>query len=365
MKNMPVFAMISLQFLYASMSLATKATLNKGFSPIIFLVYRQTASSILLIPASILTMRRKPTDKTLGTKGFFLVFMAALIGVTMCANFYYEGLKLASATIASAMSNLIPAETFLIAAAVGIEKVTLGNIRSMAKVLGTIICVCGAIVMVLLKGQKLLNAELNRIILSSFLQGAGDKWLLGCFFLIASSTCWSAWLIIQVPINRKHLDPLLLSAMMSVVSALQTAILALFIEQDWSVWRADSSLSLLFCFYTGFCCAVSYFVQAWSIGIRGPLFSAMFSPLGTVITSIAASFLLQEELYIGSLVGAIAIAAGLYVVLWGKAEDIIAGSEETQPEDQHIKIRVSEEKPEKISENNLEEPLISSSNEQF
>ncbi|XP_020597021.1 WAT1-related protein At4g30420-like [Phalaenopsis equestris] len=365
MKSMPVFAMISLQFLYASMSIATKATLDKGFSPLIFLVYRQTASSIFLTPITIITMRRKPAERTMGKKGFFLVFMAAIIGVTLNTNFYYEGLKLASATMASAMSNLIPAVTFLIAAAVGLEKVKLRNIRSMAKVLGTITCVGGAAVMVLLRGQKLLSTDFKGIILSSFLQGAGDQWLLGFFFLVASSTCWSTWLILQVPICKSHLDPLSLSTWMSVISAIQTALLALLIEPDWRVWRADSGLSILICFYTGVCCAVSYFVQSWCIAIRGPLFSAMFSPLCTVITTISASFLLHEELYIGSLVGAAAIIAGLYAVLWGKAEDINGGSKESHYDDDNaIKIRSSEENPPtNISENNLQEPLIRFSDE--
>ncbi|KAL0915515.1 hypothetical protein M5K25_015941 [Dendrobium thyrsiflorum] len=366
-KNMPVFAMISMQFIYASMSLATKATLDKGFSPVIFLVYRQTVAAIILTPASIINMSRKlPTEKTMGMKGFFLVFLAALVGVAMSANFYYKGLQLASASVATAMCNIVPAVTFIIAAAVGLEKVRLGSIRSMAKVLGTIICLCGAIVMILSKSQKPMNSEMIRkIILSSLLQlAAGDKWLLGIFFIIASYICWSAWLIIQVPICRNHLDPLSLSAWMSVISVWLTAIFALLIEPGWRVWRPASGLSLLFCIYTGFGCALSYFVQSWCIAIRGPLFSAMFNPLGTVITTIAASFLLHEELYIGSLAGAAAIVGGLYVVLWGKANDINDGKKQHGADHDNARmIRNSEENHENISENNLEEALLSSLNE--
>ncbi|XP_020700675.1 WAT1-related protein At4g30420-like [Dendrobium catenatum] len=364
-KNMPVFAMISLQFIYASMALATKATLDEGFSPVIFLVYRQIVASIILTPASIINMSRKPTEKTMGMKGFFLVFLAALVGVAMSANFYFKGLQLASASVATAISNIVPAVTFVIAAAVGLEKVRLGNIRSMAKVLGTIICLCGAVVMILSKSQNLMNSEIRKIIVSSLLQlAAGDKWLLGVFFLIACYTCWSAWLIIQVPICRNHLDPLSLSAWMSVISVWLTAILALLVEPGWRVWRPVSGLSLLFCIYTGFCCAVSYFVQSWCIAIRGPLFSAMFNPLCTVITTIAASFLLHEELYIGSLGGAAAIVAGLYVVLWGKANDINDGKKQHGADDNDRMIRNSEKNDhEKISENNLEEALLSSLNE--
>lgn len=44
---------------------------------------------------------------------------------------------------------------------------------------------------------------------------------------------------------------------------------------------------------------VSYYIQSWSISRRGPLFSAMFSPLMTVIVTILACLFLHEELYIG------------------------------------------------------------------
>ncbi|RRT53643.1 hypothetical protein B296_00024507 [Ensete ventricosum] len=56
--------------------------------------------------------------------------------------------------------------------------------------------------------------------------------------------------------------------------------------------------------------------------LKGPLYSAMFNPLGTVITTISACLVLREQLHIGSLVGAVAVVGGLYIVLWGKAKDI-------------------------------------------
>ncbi|URE17319.1 EamA-like transporter family [Musa troglodytarum] len=56
--------------------------------------------------------------------------------------------------------------------------------------------------------------------------------------------------------------------------------------------------------------------------VKGPLYSAMFNPLGTVITTISACLVLHEQLHIGSLVAAVAVVGGLYVVLWGKAKDI-------------------------------------------
>lgn len=72
--------------------------------------------------------------------------------------------------------------------------------------------------------------------------------------------------------------------------------------------------------------SLSFYVQSWCIARRGPLFSAMFNPLCTVIVTVLAIPLLHEHLYIGSMIGAVAVVVGLYVVLWGKAKDYDDGT---------------------------------------
>jgi len=70
----------------------------------------------------------------------------------------------------------------------------------MAKILGTVCCVGGALIMALVKGHKLLHTE---FLPSIHLTGSeGDDWLLGCLLLLASSVFWSCWMILQVNRNR-------------------------------------------------------------------------------------------------------------------------------------------------------------------
>jgi len=45
--------------------------------------------------------------------------------------------------------------------------------------------------------------------------------------------------------------------------------------------------------------AVALCLQAWCISRRGPLFSAMFTPVSTLIVTVLAVLLLHEEVYIG------------------------------------------------------------------
>ena len=44
---------------------------------------------------------------------------------------------------------------------------------------------------------------------------------------------------------------------------------------------------------------VTFYLQSWCISVRGPLYSAMFNPLCTVITTAVAAVVLREELHVG------------------------------------------------------------------
>ncbi|KAJ4761176.1 WAT1-related protein [Rhynchospora pubera] len=317
----PLMAMVATQFIYAIMNLVSKAAFNRGFSTMAFVVYRQSIATLFLIPATLLAKHGRISELSLSLKGFGLVFLASLAGATMNQSLYYQGVRLGSPSMAAAMANLIPAITFVMAASVGLERVKLRSLRSWAKIIGTIICVGGAMTMALFKGPRLLNTSFQNLMV--IFRTSMDKWIIGGLCLMGSSSFWSLWLILQVPICKSHSDPLSLAAWMCFMSALQSAAVTFFIHPDLSVWRFTSLSDVLACLYAGsFGSAVTFYLQSWCISVRGPLYSAMFNPLSTIITTVLSSILLHEELHIGSLFGAIAIIGGLYIVLWGKAEDL-------------------------------------------
>ncbi|KAF5725907.1 putative Nodulin MtN21 /EamA-like transporter family protein [Tripterygium wilfordii] len=117
-------------------------------------------------------------------------------------------------------------------------------------------------------------------------------------------------------------------------------------------------------FLLGIASVVSVLGQSWCISQRSPLFSATFTPLSTVIVAIMAAIFLHEQIYIGSLVGAIAVITGLYVVLWGRAEDIkVIKQEEADPEIQNDQRSTRQDPSCEPSQRNavkdLKEPLTS------
>ncbi|XP_008223640.2 PREDICTED: WAT1-related protein At4g30420 [Prunus mume] len=356
-----VVAMIGMQSIYAGLALFTRVALVQGTSPRVFVVYRQAIGSLLLAPFACFAKWRNPYRASLGLKGFCLIFLSSLIGVTANQNAYFEGLYLASSTIASAMANLVPAITFVLATVVGFEKVNLRSVRSNAKIVGTIICVGGAIYMTFIKGTKLLNTEFEPS--KSLLDMAGENLKLGCLFLFLYSVFASTWVILQVPVSACCPDHLYSAFWMSFLATIQSAIVCLVLEHDLQVWHLHSALELGSLVYAGFYAAVSFFIQTWCISEKGPLYVAMFSPLCTVITTIVAGLFLHEELYLGSLVGAIAVIIGLYIVIWGKAKDPKKMKQEVdseQPSDQPRTIEVFiDDSSEKTScKIDLEEPLL-------
>ncbi|XP_065850445.1 WAT1-related protein At4g30420-like [Euphorbia lathyris] len=333
-------AMVGLQFLYAGVSLISRAALLQGMSPAVFVFYRQSIATLTIAPIAYFS-RRKSDEFSLGLKNLPLIFLASLIGVTINQNLFFEGIYLASSSMGSAMGNLVPAVTFAIAAFLGIEKIKLRSIRSLAKIGGTILCVGGAISMALLRGSKLLNTS----ILGS------ENWLLGSLLLFASACCWSCWLILQVPITKSCSDHLSVSAWMCFMAAIQSAAVVIFIEPHPISWKLKSHLEVLCCLFTGIIgSGLAFFVQAWCISKRGPLFSAMFNPLCTVIVTILAALFLHEEIYMGSMIGGVGVIMGLYVVLWGKAKDFVS-KDVSMLKDESVE-------EEGTCKNDMEQPLL-------
>ncbi|XP_021989455.1 WAT1-related protein At4g30420 [Helianthus annuus] len=355
----PVIVMVVMQFTYGAVSITTRASLLEGMNPRVFVFYRQAIATLIVAPIAYFS-RSKTTRCCIGWKSFWLIFIAGLIGITISQMIFLEGLYLASSSAGSAIFNLVPAITFVAASIIGYEPINIRSLRTMAKIFGTIVCVTSAAAMALIKGPKLLNANLpssNSLLLNS--TEFDNLWLLGCLCIFGSSCCWSFWLIIQVQVTKSYPDHLSLSAWMCFITTVQSGTIILFTDPHLEAWKVTSYFqmgSLLYAATAG--SGISIFAQSWIVQKRGPVFSAMFNPLNTVIVTIFASIFLREQIYVGSVVGAVGIVIGLYVVLWGKAKDL-----EEMKEQQEKKMMISQKDQTDVvrimvDEANMEEPLL-------
>ncbi|XP_041999677.1 WAT1-related protein At4g30420-like [Salvia splendens] len=327
----PIIVMVGCQFLYAGVALTGREALLQNFSSRVFVVYRQFTVFLLIAPFAFFSRYANACAMT--WKSFFLISLLSFIGVTFSQNLYYEGLYLSSSSAASALGNAVPAITFTIAYFLGLEKVNLRNVRSLCKNLGTTgLCVSGAVVMAVLKGPKLINMELlpkkfnwrRKQMVDLFLQA-------------------QLWVILQVYVTAHYPDNLSLTAWMCLIAAVQSAILTFIVEPDLN--------------YAGVASALTFLGQAWCIGMRGPLFSAMFNPLCTVQS--LPSFSCMKSLYIGSLTGGLAVINWIVCggAMGGKAKDY----EEIKEEDTTTKKHQNNVNGqyEAITSVDLEQPLLS------
>jgi drug/metabolite transporter (DMT)-like permease len=121
---------------------------------------------------------------------------------------FFVGFKYTSPTVASAIGNIVPALTFVIAATLKMEPVRLQTPTGQAKVVGTLVCVGGSMIMPFYKGPLLkLWASPIHWRYAEHTTGAAAAPTnsgLGDVLIILSAVAWAAWLIMQVHSRGCH-----------------------------------------------------------------------------------------------------------------------------------------------------------------
>ncbi|XP_034675225.1 WAT1-related protein At1g43650 isoform X1 [Vitis riparia] len=318
----PYVAMLFIQFVYAGMALFSKAAIAKGMNPYVFVVYRQACASLALAPFAFFLERKK--DAPLSYSTLCKIFLVSLCGLTLSLNLYYVAIGFTSATFAAATTNTIPAITFIMAVFIGMESIPMKHFHGIAKVLGSVVGVSGAMVFAFVKGPALKfmdwYPEIKKGISDpSVEQNSKGEWIKGSLMMLAANTAWSLWLILQGPIIKQYPAKLRLTTLQCFFSCIQSVVLAAVVERNPSSWKLAWDLNLLSIAYCGIVVTgITYWLQVWTIEKKGPVFTSMFTPLALIITAVFSAFLWKETLYWGSVGGAVLLVVGLYCVLWGK-----------------------------------------------
>uniref|UniRef100_A0A0E0C956 WAT1-related protein n=1 Tax=Oryza meridionalis TaxID=40149 RepID=A0A0E0C956_9ORYZ len=329
-KAKPYFAMICLQFGYAGMNVITKVSLNHGMSHYVLVVYRHAFATISIAPFALLLERKVRPKMTWSV--FLQIFVLALLGPVIDQNFYYAGLKFTGPTFACAMSNILPAMTFVMAVIFRMEKVDLKKVRCQAKVAGTLVTVAGAMMMTLYKGPLIQMAWTSHVQAphgdgaeapaAAAVDPSGREWFLGSLFVVIATLAWASLFILQAHTLKKYSAPLSLTTLICFVGTLQAIVVTFAMEHRPSVWAIGFDMNLLAAAYAGIVTSsIAYYVQGLVIQKTGPVFASAFSPLMMIIVAGMGSFILAEKIYLGGVLGAVLIVVGLYSVLWGKHKE--------------------------------------------
>ncbi|XVF68088.1 hypothetical protein PTKIN_Ptkin10aG0175100 [Pterospermum kingtungense] len=325
----PAMVMMMVQTTFAGMNMLYKLAARNGMSLRLITAYRFVFAVPFMVPLALLVERNRPK---LTWTILFQAFLCGLFGGALSQNLYIESLALTSATFVAAMTNLIPVTTFVFAVSLGMEKLAFGTMAGKAKVFGTLIGLGGAMLLTFYKGVEVhiwpKHIKNGGHGATSSHPGSTNT-LLG--FLLASGCCitYALWLIVQAKMSKRYPCPYSSTALMCIMGAMQSVVYGLCSEKDWSQWKLGWNIRLLTVAYAGIVVSgLACTMVIWCVRVKGPLYASIFNPLLLVLVALAESLFLEAQLYLGSILGAVMIVLGLYVVLWGKSKEMKKMNEE-------------------------------------
>ncbi|KVI02516.1 Drug/metabolite transporter [Cynara cardunculus var. scolymus] len=230
-----------------------------------------------------------------------------------------EGVNYSSPTMASAISNLMPAITFLIA------------------------------------GPEIIKTILSPETPNQLLLSQPSNWVFGGLIIVIAVICGSSWNVLQTATAREYPDELTVVFFFCLFGTIQSIALSLVLEQNPSAWVLQPGIKIIAVVWGAvFSIVFRSNAVTWCLRKKGPVFVAMFSPLSIVIAVIMGVTFLGDSLYLGSAIGAAIVAAGFYTVMWGHAKE-----KNKLPTGREEDLDIADES----GSSNQKTPLLSSMNE--
>ncbi|KAL3624212.1 hypothetical protein CASFOL_033028 [Castilleja foliolosa] len=329
----PFTALVAMECTNVGLNTLFKLATRHHMSRHVFLVYAYAIAAIVLIPSPFFARR----SRVLPALNFSIMLKIFLLGVVGYASqiMGYTGINYGSPTLASAMSNLAPAFTFVLAIIFRMEKVALSSTSSRAKIIGTIVSISGAFIVTFYKGPSLTAP--SPVAPHLFLHtpsSSQSNWMIGSLFLAVEYFLVPVWYIIQAHIMKEYPAELTVVFFYTACVSFLAAIVGFFAETDSSKWRIRPNIALVSILCSGvFGCCINNAVHTWALHLRGPVYVAMFKPLSIAIAAAMGVIILGDTLYLGrngiegainkilGIIGAAIIAIGFYTVMWGKAKE--------------------------------------------
>ncbi|XP_058780519.1 WAT1-related protein At1g25270-like isoform X2 [Vicia villosa] len=280
------FLMVVVQIAYAVVSILYKLVAdNNGMSLCVLVAYRYLFASIFMVPLAYFAERKSKPKIT--AEVLFQAFLCGLFGL---------------------------------------ERLNIRTLTGKAKVIGTLMGISGAMILTFYKSTEihLWSTHVNLLKHHLHPQNVSTNNIWGSSLALGTCISYSIWLIIQAKMSEKFPWHYTSAALMSVMASIQSIIFALFMERgDWNQWKLGWDIKLFTALFAGVVASgIVWVLIAWCVRIKGPLYASVFNPLFLVLVAIGGSLLLDETLYLGSVIGSLIIVIGLYIVLWGKGREL-------------------------------------------
>ncbi|XP_019253845.1 PREDICTED: WAT1-related protein At2g37460-like, partial [Nicotiana attenuata] len=249
------------------------------------------------------------------------------------------GLKDTIETFESAMCNVIPAITLIMAWMYKLEMMNLKSPRSLAKLIGTIATFGGILIMILVQGlvfELWTKGKPNNASQSGGINPNSNHFIKGYFLLISRCLSSAGFIVLLVKIElsyRTYPVGISLTTWICFLGTIEGGIVAAVMERrKTAVWSIHWDAKLLAIVYNEICCSgLTYYIQGFIMKYRGLVFLTTFNPLNMVMVPVTSTLLLHAQMNLGRILGATVIVLGLYNVLWGKNKDNRFATEELAP----------------------------------
>lgn len=280
-----IVVILAVYFVMSLLTILFKKILDEGTNQLVMITYRLTAAAIFLLPIAHFCERKNGAKLTIPILCY--IFFSALIGATLTQYLNLLGTQHTSAAFSSAFTNMNPVFTFLLALPLRQESVNLKTKHGMAKVLGSLTCIGGVILLIFYRGISLNKATnysgkptYNVSNLSMVTKvGSKEEWIVGSIFLLLSILCWSGWFLMQSRIGKIYGCKYSSTALMSTFGAAQSAILCFAINRDTTIWILRGKLQIFTVLSAGILgSGLCYVGMSWCVEQRGPVFTSAFTP---------------------------------------------------------------------------------------
>ncbi|KAJ7952509.1 WAT1-related protein [Quillaja saponaria] len=317
--------LVGVQFGYAGNSVLLSYLMSLGLNPLSISILSSFATFLILFPFAVYFERCKWPSK-FSLKLIIQLLLISLGGVTLFQFFFLKGINLTSAAMGTAMPNLAPGLIFIIAWICRLERVQISCLYSKVKILGTLLCVLGALTMSLMQSTGTGTATSARE--AKLLTPPPDlifdrEKIMGCLYLLVAVFMLSNTIVLQASTLGDFPAPMSLCAITSLIGVFMTATMQLFEDDKLDTgWKLLSVADLIgYSLMGGMVTGASMSFNGWAMKKRGPVLVSMFSPIGTVCSVTLSVKTLGDTVNIGSLAGMVLMFTGLYFVLWAKGKE--------------------------------------------
>ncbi|CAL9125194.1 unnamed protein product [Musa textilis] len=320
-----ILGLVTVQLVGAAYMVFLSPVLSLGIKPLFLVTFGSFVTAALVFPFAVAFEREKwPSGLSPMLMARFLLL--ALGGVTTFQALLLLGVKKTSPSIASAMPNLAPGIIFIIAACLRFEKVEMMYWYSRAKILGTLLCLGGAVAMSFLQSPSVPPPESPQRLHSfgeNLLENTYKDWVIGCLCLLGAVLVISCTTVLQAATMMQFEAPLTLCSITSLLGAFLTAAVQFVVEGRIDIGNPVIKLKSIvaIAILGGMTTAACIAFQTWAVKRKGPVFVSMFSPVQTVCSGILSALVLHQMFKVESLMAMFCMFSGLYMVLWAKGKE--------------------------------------------